>query len=300
MSKLSIEIDERQIGKYFLRVGLIGNDTLNAAIVAQRDLPFLRLGEILIGIGAITFDDLRMALYRQLADTQLGQLLVRRRLVSTENVDRALAIQASERDPRYLGEILVELGVLAREQVQSILTELKSYQDYQIHLISGSHFREREGREAMAALQIEEGSLGYYLVRDGIAPPEAIAQAMQIQQDLPFLRLGEILIGIKAITFRELLIAIYQQYTQSLFGMIMIRHGFATREQVDEALELQKRSGELRRKVGEILVDLGYVTAEQVEDALAERELAYDNRLMMSIRQHFDVDVHLRASSRRG
>lgn len=295
MAKVGIEIDERLIGKYFLRVGLIPRETLDFAIVAQRDLPFLRLGEILIGVGAITFDDLRMALYRQLADTQLGQLLVRRRLVSPSDVDRALAVQASERDPRYLGEILAELGVVDRDTIQECLEELKSYQDFQIHLISGSHFTTSSARELAEALAVQEGSLGFYLIREGFTTREAIARAVGIQADLPFLRLGEILIGTKAISFRDMLTAIYLQYSQSLLGTILVRRRHCTREQVDEALELQQKSGESRRRIGEILVDLGYATTEQVEGAVAERELAYDNRLVMSLKQHFDVDVTARA-----
>ena len=57
-----------------------------------------------------------------------------------------------------------------------------------------------------------------------------------------------------------------EQLLERKFGMIAIRKGFATRQQIDQALALQKRSlsieGELKL-IGDILVDNGIINEEQ-------------------------------------
>ncbi len=51
-------------------------------------------------------------------------------------------------------------------------------------------------------------------------------------------------------------------------GRVLTKLGKVTREQVHEALAVQKEQGS-KKKVGEILVDLGYVTPRDVQEALA-------------------------------
>ncbi|HZH03251.1 MAG TPA: adenylate/guanylate cyclase domain-containing protein [Myxococcaceae bacterium] len=52
-----------------------------------------------------------------------------------------------------------------------------------------------------------------------------------------------------------------------LFGQILIQLGLVSSGQVDEALSVQRSTGQ---RVGEALISLGYVTRHQLEDALAE------------------------------
>lgn len=60
---------------------------------------------------------------------RLGELLVRRKLVKSEEIDEALALQRSHieqrRDPPKLGEILKQRNLLNRATIQSILEEQK-------------------------------------------------------------------------------------------------------------------------------------------------------------------------------
>src|SRR5690606_39472836 len=50
-------------------------------------------------------------------------------------------------------------------------------------------------------------------------------------------------------------------------GDLVVEAGLVSRDQVEEALRLQKSRNE---RIGEILVDLGYVTEDEVAAALAE------------------------------
>jgi type IV pilus assembly protein PilB len=58
------------------------------------------------------------------------------------------------------------------------------------------------------------------------------------------------------------------KYSRLTLGHLLIRNGIVTPEQVEEALEIQKTSGE---KLGTILVGKGYCTEEQIAHALASK-----------------------------
>ena len=54
-------------------------------------------------------------------------------------------------------------------------------------------------------------------------------------------------------------------------GQLLVERGYLSEEQLEEAVDLQKRPDETRR-LGEILVSRGYVTASQVQVALARQK----------------------------
>ncbi|MBI2194517.1 MAG: Flp pilus assembly complex ATPase component TadA [Planctomycetes bacterium] len=55
---------------------------------------------------------------------------------------------------------------------------------------------------------------------------------------------------------------------RAFLGKILESKGYITQEQLDEALEKQKQSGQ---RIGEVLAELGYVTDRQVSEALADQ-----------------------------
>jgi len=57
-----------------------------------------------------------------------------------------------------------------------------------------------------------------------------------------------------------------QRSYKKRLGEILIAAGLITREQLEEALELQKKT---KRKLGQILIDLGYVTEEDITETWA-------------------------------
>ena len=54
-------------------------------------------------------------------------------------------------------------------------------------------------------------------------------------------------------------------------GDVLVEGGYITKEQLDEALELQRNSKGPRKRVGVILVELGYITELEANEALAKR-----------------------------
>jgi hypothetical protein len=99
-----VQIDDRKLGRYLLRKRKIGQEILEKALAIQEDLPFLRLGEILLGIRAITFTDLLEGLYSQFSDIVLGDILLKHRIISPEQLKNALDIQNAQPSPNGSGK----------------------------------------------------------------------------------------------------------------------------------------------------------------------------------------------------
>jgi hypothetical protein len=99
------------------------------------DKPRARLlGDILISIGAITGDELQEVLRTQnsgsviTTDRRLGQLLIKKGLISPSKLAKALIIQQQERSqlriaPQVLGEYLVEQSYITPQQLELALAE---------------------------------------------------------------------------------------------------------------------------------------------------------------------------------
>lgn len=141
----------------------------------------------------------------------------------------------------------------------------------------------------MNQVPIDDRKLGQYLRRTRKLDQATLDRALGIQAELPFLRLGEILLGLRAITFRDLTEALYSQFSEALLGHVIVRRKIATAERVQEALERQAQDPQ--RRLGEILVELGYATQTQVEEALAERELYNEYKFRLGFNRYFEDET---------
>lgn len=92
------------------------------------------LGDILIEIGAINANELREVLKAQAsgntisADRRIGQLLLKKGLITPSKLAKALIIQQQERSklriaPQVLGEYLVDQGYISPQQLELALAE---------------------------------------------------------------------------------------------------------------------------------------------------------------------------------
>jgi hypothetical protein len=73
-------------------------------------------------------------------------------------------------------------------------------------------------------------------------------------------------------------------------GEVLVSRGFITREDLDEALELQ------RLRIGDMLVRLGKITPDQLEDALARKHGGSDKRIGdilrdMKVAEDRDIEI---------
>lgn len=111
-----------------------------------------------------------------------------------------------------------------------------------------------------------DGKFGAYLVATGRIPEPIVQKARTFQAQMPFMRIGEILVSLQAIGFTDLLESLRAYRAQCKLGQLLIMEGVITKPQLENALLRQGEAGGL---MGEILVTLGYCTAEQVQEALA-------------------------------
>ncbi|HEY9856256.1 MAG TPA: hypothetical protein V6D05_10990 [Stenomitos sp.] len=145
----------------------------------------------------------------------------------------------------------------------------------------------------MNHVSIDDRKLGQYLRRTRKLDQATLDQALGIQAELPFLRLGEILLGLRVITFRDLTEALYSQFSEALFGHVIVRRKIATPEHVQQALERQVL--EPQRRLGEILVEMGFATQVQVDEALAERELYNEYKFRLGFNRYFESEAEPQA-----
>lgn len=108
-------------GQLLLARRLISAQQLASALAEQERCPYLRIGEILLGMGFLSFPLLKSNLEDQYRDVLLGQRLLEDRLVHVDQL--AEALRAQEVNGARLGAILVELGHCSERQIYRILSE---------------------------------------------------------------------------------------------------------------------------------------------------------------------------------
>ncbi|MEW6271318.1 MAG: glycosyl transferase family protein [Thermodesulfobacteriota bacterium] len=232
---------------------------------------------------------------------RLGDLLLERRLVTVEALDRALDQQ--KRDGRPLGRILVESGLVREEemvqvlgaQLQLAVREVDPYSVPEAVLRRVPRDVAREfgivpiavhanGRIEIASsslltraqLDDVEGRLGHPVdlcltTASDVAfaihrcyPPDA--EAAPAARERP---LGQKLIDAGVLT-REQLDAILRDQRKGFrrLGDVLLDLGMVTRAQLDEAVLEAARGG---RYIGDCLIDRGWLTRAQLDEALREQ-----------------------------
>ncbi|MBM3266107.1 MAG: hypothetical protein FJZ01_00535 [Candidatus Sericytochromatia bacterium] len=169
------------------------------------------------------------------ADSRLGQILIRRGVVTPAELEDALRVQEAQPE-RQLGEILVAQHSATPSQIREALRD-----------------------------QLADARLGQILVRIGAVKPEHLGEALDLQADRGGL-LGEILVELEFSTKEQIAWALSQQNAEKRFGSFLLRRRLIAPEQLDQAMRLLgKRPDAL---LSEILVEEGYLTLEQVQENL--------------------------------
>lgn len=108
-----------RLGQVLLSQGYITEEQLDKALEEQAQKPYLHVGEILYHKGYVTFFQLEEVLEQQYRDMRLGQMLIRKRKITPEQLDRAL--EEHDRTGLLLGHLVIKLGYCTMEEVQKIL-----------------------------------------------------------------------------------------------------------------------------------------------------------------------------------
>lgn len=107
-------------GSLLLARGIVSADQLHHALTIQAGSPYLRIGEILLGLGYLSFTQLKGTLEDQYNDVRLGELLLQLEIVTPPHLEAALEYQ--ERTGMRLGPALVELHACSEAQIYRALT----------------------------------------------------------------------------------------------------------------------------------------------------------------------------------
>ncbi|MER3556310.1 MAG: ATP-binding protein [Meiothermus sp.] len=195
-------------------------------------------------------------------EMQLGEILVGKGLVSRENLEAALVEQ--EKTGELLGRILVSKFGLTEEEILRALAE-------QAGLEFKPDVSGLELQPEVSAMLLRSDALRYQAVpirQDGQSiqvlladPRHRLAVAQLIDRPVNF-----ILTTPKS--WEDLFGKVYPE--KSRLGEALVQEGKLGRAALQDALSVQRRMGKTR-PLGEVLVELGYVTAEDVEDALSRQ-----------------------------
>lgn len=108
-----------RLGQVLLSQGFITDVQLDEALEEQRKKPYLHVGEILFHKGFLTFFQLEEVLEQQFTDMRLGQMLLRKRKITHEQLEQALT--EHEDTGLLLGHLIIKNGYCSMEEVQKVL-----------------------------------------------------------------------------------------------------------------------------------------------------------------------------------
>lgn len=121
---MSNEGQKERLGQVLLSQGIITAEQLDHALREQTKKPYLRIGEVLFTLGYLSFSQLEEQLEQQYRDLRLGQLLVRRGLLNSDQLESAIG--EHEQTGLLLGHLVIKLGYCTLEQVSRVLEEQRT------------------------------------------------------------------------------------------------------------------------------------------------------------------------------
>lgn len=180
-----------------------------------------------------------------LTKRHIGRILLDGRFLSQSDLDSAL--QEQKITDELLGQVLVRKRILNEEEINVLLLLQK-------------HFGTIDDVVKVAAG--ERQLFGDLLVQSGHITENQLHRVIAEQQQTGE-KLGEILLRLGLLNERQLQGFLLFQHNQETsnstplrLGELLVTTGHITREQLDDALNLQSSSG---KKLGQVLVDEGHV-----------------------------------------
>jgi hypothetical protein len=158
-----------RIGDILVELGILQPDELEKLLDVQSSQEAQRrrpLGRLAIEFGFLNDRQLRNILDQHGKRIRLGDLLVSRELISPQELDRALAVQAEEGG--LLGEILMKLGSVEESQLTEVLADQCDLPYVPLE------YREDDSRKLASMI-----NLGY-AVRNGVVPIAKIGRVLTV------------------------------------------------------------------------------------------------------------------------
>ncbi len=200
----TVDTSKRPIGQILLDGGFIESRDLELALEVQKHSNEL-LGQVLVNMGVLDKDDLEAALSIQVhlstiddavssaagIRKMLGALLLMTGKVSSAQLDFALEEQKVTGEK--LGNILVKMGLLTENQINSVLRFQQNQESVDAPatplrlgeiLISTGYITRKQLADALEKQQISKKKLGEVLVEEGYAHLHQINRGINLQRKL--------------------------------------------------------------------------------------------------------------------
>lgn len=216
-------IHHRQLGEILLSLHAISRWQLSRALELQQEktennIP-PKIGQLLVELGYTSRGTVEQALSNQSMGEgeavccehrrTLGQLLLQSNKVTPLQLKEALAVQKNSH--KYLGEILVEQGVLDEEELEDILAAQM--------IISHQHAQHHAAQQA--ELKPVKKRLGEILVDTHQLTPHQLHNAMEEQKESKR-KLGDILVEKGLVPLKELMRALRLQKRLATLAMVTL------------------------------------------------------------------------------
>lgn len=226
-----------------------------------------RLGQILIRRGIVTAGELEDALRVQNADPErpLGEILVAQHSATPSQIREALREQLSD---SRLGQILLRIGSVTAEQLEEALDGQATIGGLLGETLVAQGACDNDQIAWALSQQNAEKRFGSFLLRRRLITPEQLDQAMRLIGRSLDAILSEILVEEGFLTLEQVQENLRFQLQESRLGQILIKQGSLSEEQLESSLTRQSVTGQL---LGEILVQTGLCTLEQIGRALEEQ-----------------------------
>jgi type II secretory ATPase GspE/PulE/Tfp pilus assembly ATPase PilB-like protein len=118
---MSMNTGEFRLGELLVREGLVSESQLSEALQWQREQQsYVPLGQVLVRRKMLTPRQLKLMLDRSGKRPKLGELLIRSRTISHEQLDHALGQQKKIGGP--LGQVLIKLGYMTDDKLRQALS----------------------------------------------------------------------------------------------------------------------------------------------------------------------------------
>jgi SOS response regulatory protein OraA/RecX len=279
-------------GEILIAMGRISRSKLEYALRVKRD-GNRTIGEILTALGACSQDDIEKALLVQNAVREsrgadvglVGELLVRRQIVTAEALQEALQRQKISGQP--LANVLVTLGFITQADVDQYNVE-NSWQAFQVELeennfaswlLTRRKITEEQLQHALAMRGKGRQVLGEILVAMGLCSIRDVEDTIRMQHETRMLsrsgieRLGSILMAKGKIDARQLEHAmLVQSDGRRALGEILMVIGGCSEKAVRIAIDIQGKWRQLMEqdddRLGEVLMRRGFISEEVLMQAV--------------------------------
>lgn len=116
---------------------------------------------------------------------RIGELLVQEGFITLEQLEEALAVQKSQKVYKPLGEVCVELKLISRSDLNRILRRYRKRIRLGELLLNLGLVSREQLREALEQQQAEEKKLGTILVDQGVITETALVNTLSVQLGIP-------------------------------------------------------------------------------------------------------------------